>query len=58
MGYIFMVLVKGNLLNVSTEEIYGAEIDIQNGIITCVKPVNREFKGLILPRIYRFPYPY
>ena len=44
-----MVLVKGNLLNVSTEEIYGAEIDIQNGIITCVKPVNREFKGLILP---------
>ncbi len=44
-----MVLVKGNLLNVSTEEIYGAEISIQNGIITCVKPVNREFKGLILP---------
>ena len=44
-----MVLVKGNLLNVSTEETYGAEINIQNGIITCVKPVNREFKGLILP---------
>ncbi|MGB7970148.1 MAG: adenine deaminase [Methanobacterium sp.] len=44
-----MVLVKGNLLNVSTEEIYGAEINIQNGIITCVKPVNHEFKGLILP---------
>jgi adenine deaminase len=44
-----MVLVKGNLLNVSTEETYGAEINIQNGIITCVKPVNHEFKGLILP---------
>jgi adenine deaminase len=49
MGYIFMVLVKGNLLNVSTEEIHGAEINIQNGQITCVKLVNREFKGLILP---------
>ncbi len=44
-----MVLVKGNLLNVSTEEIYGAEISIQNGLITCVKPVNHDFKGLILP---------
>jgi adenine deaminase len=44
-----MVLVKGNLLNVSTEEIHGAEINIQNGQITCVKLVNREFKGLILP---------
>ena len=44
-----MVLVKGNLLNVSTEEIYGAEINIKNGMITCVKPVNHDFKGLILP---------
>jgi adenine deaminase len=44
-----MVLVKGNLLNVSTEEIYGAEINIQKGIITCVKSVNHDFKGLILP---------
>ena len=48
-GDISMVLVKGNLLNVSTEEMYGAEINIQNGIITCVKPVNHDFKGLILP---------
>ncbi len=44
-----MVLIKGNLLNVSTEETYGAEINIRNGIITCVKPVNHDFKGLILP---------
>ena len=44
-----MVLVKGNLLNVSTEETYGAEITIQNDIITCVKPVKDDFKGLILP---------
>jgi adenine deaminase len=48
-GDISMVLVKGNLLNVSTEETYGAEINIQNGIITCVKPINHDFKGLILP---------
>ena len=48
-GDISMILVKGNLLNVSTEETYGAEINIQNGIITCIKPVNRDFKGLILP---------
>jgi adenine deaminase len=44
-----MVLVKGNLLNVSTEETYGAEITIQKGMITCVKPVNHDFRGLILP---------
>jgi adenine deaminase len=44
-----MVMVKGNLLNVSTEETYGAEIQIQDGIITCVKPVKHDFKGLILP---------
>lgn len=44
-----MVLIKGNLLNVSTEEIYSAEICIKNGIITCVKPINGNFKGLILP---------
>ncbi len=44
-----MGLVRGNLLNISTEEIYGAEICFKNGIITCVKPVNGNFKGLILP---------
>ncbi len=44
-----MELVRGNLLNVSTEEIYGAEISFQNGIVTCVKAVKGNFKGLILP---------
>ena len=44
-----MGLVRGNLLNISTEEIYGAEISFKNGIITCVKPVKGNFKGLILP---------
>src|SRR5664280_308182 len=44
-----MTLVRGNLLNVSTEEIYGAEISVKNGIITCVKSVKGNFEGLILP---------
>lgn len=42
-------VVRGNLLNVSTEEIYGAEISIQNGIIKCVREVDGNFKGIILP---------
>jgi len=44
-----MVLVRGNLLNVSTEEVYGAEITYLNGIITCVKAIPGNYKGLILP---------
>jgi adenine deaminase len=44
-----MARVSGNLLNVSTEEIYGAEIAFKNGVITCVKRVKGNFKGLILP---------
>lgn len=44
-----MEYIRGNLLNVSTEEIYGAEITIQDGIVRCVKEVDGNFKGLILP---------
>ena len=44
-----MTIVRGNLLNVSTEEIYGAEISFENGIITCIKNVEGNFKELILP---------
>lgn len=44
-----MALIRGNLLNVSTDEIYGAEIHFNNGIITCVKPVKENFKRMILP---------
>ncbi len=44
-----MALIRGNLLNVSTDEIYGAEIYFNNGIITCVKPVKRNFTRIILP---------
>jgi adenine deaminase len=42
-------MIKGNLLNVFTEEIYPAEISVQNGLITCVKPVRDNFKDFILP---------
>lgn len=44
-----MEFIRGNLLNVSTEEIYGAEIGFENGLIACVKPVNGNFNNLILP---------
>ncbi len=37
------------MLNVFTEEIYPAEIEVQNGLIKCVKPVKKEFDNLILP---------
>lgn len=41
--------VKGNLLNVFTEEIYPAEVEVQDGIIKCVKPVKEDLDNLILP---------
>lgn len=44
-----MEYIRGNLLNVSTEEIYGAEITLQDGIVSCVREVDGNFKGLILP---------
>lgn len=42
-------MIKGNLLNVFTEEIYPAEITMENGLIKCVKPVRENLKGYILP---------
>lgn len=44
-----MVKIRGNLLNVSTEEIYCVEICIENGIIRCVENIRGNFKHLILP---------
>jgi adenine deaminase len=44
-----MDLIRGNLLNISTEEIYGAEISFNKGIITCIKAVKGNYKGLIVP---------
>jgi len=42
-------MIKGNILNVFTEEIYPAEITMENGIIKCVKPVKEDLKGCIVP---------
>ncbi len=44
-----MEFIRGNLLNVFTEEIYSAEIGFENGLISCVKPVDGNFNTLILP---------
>ena len=43
------MMIKGNLLNVFTEEIYPAEVEVQDGIIKCVKPVKEDLDNLILP---------
>ena len=40
-------MIKGNLLNLFTEEIYPAEIHFENGVIKCVKPVKEDFKDFI-----------
>ncbi|KAF5088921.1 adenine deaminase [Methanobacterium aggregans] len=42
-------MIKGNMLNVFTEEIYPAELKVKNGIITCVKPVKKSFDNIIIP---------
>ncbi|HSO25691.1 MAG TPA: amidohydrolase family protein, partial [Methanobacteriaceae archaeon] len=42
-------MIRGNILNVFTEEIYPAEIEIENGIIKCVKKIKGDFEGIILP---------
>ena len=42
-------MIRGNILNVFTEEIYPAEIEIENGIIKCVKKIKGNFEGIIVP---------
>ncbi|OPX60498.1 MAG: cryptic adenine deaminase [Methanobacterium sp. PtaB.Bin024] len=42
-------MIKGNLVNVFTEEIYPAEIEVKNGIITCLREIGGEYPGYILP---------
>ncbi|MDO5851438.1 MAG: adenine deaminase [Methanobacteriaceae archaeon] len=43
------MIIKGNILNVFTDEIYPAEVKINKGIIESVKEVNGEFDSLIVP---------
>ncbi|WP_321423469.1 adenine deaminase [uncultured Methanobacterium sp.] len=42
-------MLKGNLLNLFTEEIYPAEVEIQDGKIKCILEIKGEFKNYILP---------
>lgn len=43
------MIIKGNILNVFTDEVYPAEIKIENGKIESIKEVNKYFKDLIVP---------
>ena len=42
-------MIKGNLLNPYTEDIYPAELEIENGKVKCVKEVKGDFENFILP---------
>ena len=42
-------MIRGNILNVFTDEVYPAEITIKSGIITCVKKIEGDFDGIIIP---------
>ncbi|AIS32720.1 adenine deaminase [Methanobacterium formicicum] len=42
-------MIKGNLVNLFTEEIYPAEVEIQEGKIKCVREVKGELDNYILP---------
>ncbi|WP_286244028.1 adenine deaminase [Methanobacterium ferruginis] len=42
-------MIKGNLVNVFTEEIYPVEIEVKNGIITCLREIDGDYSGYILP---------
>ena len=42
-------MIKGNIINLFTEEIYPAEVEIQGGLVKCIREVNEEFENYILP---------
>ena len=42
------LIIKGNILNVFSEEIYPAEITVENGTIKCVKSIEGNFKDFPL----------
>ncbi|MEG3225509.1 MAG: adenine deaminase [Methanobacteriales archaeon Met13] len=42
-------MIRGNLLNIFTEEIYPAEIELNNGLISCVREIEGKYSGYILP---------
>ena len=42
-------MIRGNILNVFTGDIYPAEVEVSGGLITCVRRVEGNFTDLILP---------
>lgn len=42
-------MIRGNLVDVFTEEIYPAEVRFKNNVVECVKPVEGKFDEYILP---------
>jgi adenine deaminase len=42
-------MIRGNLVNPFTEEIYPAEIEVRNGMVECVKQIGGKFNQYILP---------
>lgn len=47
--YIMKSVIKGNFVNLLTDEIYPAEIEVENGIIKCFRKIEENFSGYILP---------
>lgn len=41
--------IKGNILNVFSDEIYPAKVEFESGIITCVKRIKGDFEGILIP---------
>ncbi|RAP51751.1 MAG: adenine deaminase [Methanosphaera sp. rholeuAM270] len=43
------MIIRGNILNVFTDEVYPAEIKVSNGIIESIREVNQYFSDIIVP---------
>ena len=42
-------IIKGNYVNVFTEEVYPAEIEVKDGMVKCLREIEGNFSGYILP---------
>jgi len=49
MEFGFVMIIRGNILNVFTDEVYPGEIYIEHGIIQSIKEVDKEFNDIIVP---------
>lgn len=43
------MIIKGNILNIFTDEIYPGEITVEKGIIQSIREVNQDFNEIIVP---------